>query len=40
MQVDHIVPESLLSEPVALQRVLERLGLPPDFEVNDMATAR
>jgi hypothetical protein len=35
MQVDHIVPESLLSEPEALERVLERLGLPSDFEVND-----
>lgn len=35
MQVDHIVPESLLSEPEALERVLKRLGLPSDFEVND-----
>jgi hypothetical protein len=35
MQVDHIVPESLLDEPKALQHTLEQLGLPPDFQIND-----
>jgi hypothetical protein len=35
MQVDHIVPESLLGEPEALARVLKSLGLPSDFEIND-----
>lgn len=34
MQVDHIVPESLLDEPGKLAKVLVELGLPKDFNLN------
>jgi hypothetical protein len=34
MQVDHIVPESLLEDRFSLEGVLTSLGLPEDFDLN------
>ena len=34
MEVDHVIPEALLSEPVRLASVLENYGLPPDFDLQ------
>jgi hypothetical protein len=34
MEVDHIVPESLVDQPEALTRALAQLGRPPDFDLN------
>lgn len=37
MEVDHIIPESLLQKPVELQTVLNAFGLPADFDLNSFA---
>jgi hypothetical protein len=37
MEVDHIIPESLLKEPEKLANVLKLLGRPADFKVNSYA---
>ncbi|GGD80976.1 hypothetical protein [Rhizobium anhuiense] len=37
MQVDHIIPEFLLSEPRRLADVLKLYGLPPTFDLNSYA---
>lgn len=37
MEVDHIIPEHLLDDPVRLAGVLEEFGLPADFQVNSYA---
>jgi 5-methylcytosine-specific restriction endonuclease McrA len=34
MEVDHIIPESLLGKPKALNSVLNALGLPSNFAIN------
>lgn len=34
MQVDHVIPESLLEKPAELSAALATLGRPPGFEVN------
>lgn len=34
MQVDHIIPEQLLSHPARLAEVIEELGLSKSFELN------
>jgi hypothetical protein len=34
MQVDHILPESLLDDPTELAEVLETFGLPQNFNLN------
>lgn len=34
MEVDHVIPESLLDTPERLQEVIELLGRPKDFDVN------
>ncbi|MEE1569438.1 MAG: hypothetical protein V1255_05940, partial [Alphaproteobacteria bacterium] len=34
MQVDHIIPESLLKAPEKLAQVLHEFGLPADFNIN------
>jgi 5-methylcytosine-specific restriction endonuclease McrA len=34
MEVDHIIPETLLAKPEELRRVLALLGRLPTFEVN------
>lgn len=34
MEVDHVIPESLLNMPKRLQQVLESLGRPTDFNIN------
>lgn len=37
MEVDHLIPESLLNRPEDLWSVLGKLGLPTDFDVNSFA---
>lgn len=37
MQVDHVVPEALLAEPVKLATVLGALGLPSNFGIHTFA---
>lgn len=37
MEVDHVVPESLLGKPGLLAQSLESLGLPPSFDLNSFA---
>ncbi len=37
MQVDHLIPESLLLDPVALAGALALLGRPTDFDLNSFA---
>jgi hypothetical protein len=37
MEVDHVVPEILESDPSALERVKEELGLPSDFAINSFS---
>ena len=34
MQIDHVIPESLLAKPAQLSASLAALGLSPKFEVN------
>lgn len=34
MQVDHVIPESLLSDPEMLRSVLDQYGLPAEFDLN------
>ncbi|WP_150127979.1 HNH endonuclease [Rhizobium phaseoli] len=34
MQIDHIIPEHLLSKPPELKSALRSLGLPGDFQIN------
>jgi hypothetical protein len=34
MQVDHILPESLLADPILLAKVLKTFGLPAAFDLN------
>lgn len=34
MQVDHIIPESLLKKPIELALVISDFGLPADFDLN------
>lgn len=34
MEVDHVIPESLLDTPERLREVIESLGRPKDFDVN------
>lgn len=34
MEVDHVIPESLMDDPARLAAVLAALGRPPDFELN------
>lgn len=34
LQIDHILPESLLDSPDELQRLMENYGLDPEFEIN------
>lgn len=34
MQVDHIIPETLLGDPERLAKVRELFGLPTDFDIN------
>ncbi|MGO7032636.1 HNH endonuclease signature motif containing protein [Rhizobium ruizarguesonis] len=34
MQVDHVIPESLVEEPDRLAQVLHDFGLAPDFDLN------
>ena len=33
MQIDHVIRESLLDDPPALERLKGSRGLPPDFDV-------
>ena len=37
MQVDHLIPESLMNDPQRLGEVLASLGRPPDFDLNSYA---
>jgi 5-methylcytosine-specific restriction endonuclease McrA len=37
MHVDHVVPERLLNDGAVLRSVLEALGLPPNFAINDFS---
>lgn len=37
MEVDHVIPESLVDVPDRLQKVFESLGRPADFDVNSYA---
>lgn len=37
MEVDHVIPESLLTNPDGLKITLETLGLPSDFGINSFA---
>ncbi len=37
MEVDHIIPESLLDDPVRLTVILKDLGRPGDFDLNSFA---
>lgn len=37
MEVDHVIPESLLKKPAELQVALNAFGLPPDFDLNSFA---
>lgn len=37
MEVDHVIPESLLEKPAELQTVLSAFGLPSDFDLNSFA---
>lgn len=32
--LDHVIPEHLLQKPSQLERVLQQLGLPPDFDLQ------
>lgn len=34
MQVDHLIPEHLISHPVRLKELTTELGLPADFDLN------
>ncbi len=34
MQVDHIIPEHLIDDPIRLDVVLREFGLPPTFDLN------
>src|ERR1700704_1037426 len=35
LEVDHLVPQHLADSPREMRRVLGRLGLPSDFDLND-----
>lgn len=37
MEVDHIIPESLLKKPEELQNALKAFGLPSNFNINSFA---
>lgn len=37
MEVDHVIPESLLDTPTRLREVVESLGRPKDFDLNSYA---
>ena len=37
MQVDHIVPESLVKSPAKLAKVKKQFGLPASFDLNSFA---
>ncbi len=37
MEVDHVIPESLLEKPNELETVLIAFSLPPDFNINSFA---
>jgi hypothetical protein len=37
MEVDHIIPESLIEKPKELQTALNTFGLPSDFDLNSFA---
>ena len=37
MEVDHVIPESLLKKPAELQAALKAFGLPADFDLNSFA---
>lgn len=37
MEVDHILPESLVGKPNELQAALNAFGLPSDFDINSFA---
>lgn len=37
MEVDHVIPESLLKKPTELQAALNAFGLPSDFDLNSFA---
>lgn len=37
MEVDHVIPESLLKKPTELQAALNAYGLPADFDLNSFA---
>ena len=37
MEVDHILPETLVEKPNELQAALNAFRLPPDFEINSFA---
>lgn len=37
MEVDHVIPESLLEKPEELHAALNAFGLPPDFDLNSFA---
>lgn len=37
MEVDHVIPESLLDDLPALQKVLNDYGLPKDFDIQSFA---
>ena len=37
MEVDHIIPESLLKVPYRLNEILQMYGLPSDFDLNTYA---
>jgi len=34
IEIDHVVPEKLLGVPQEMERVLNDLGLPPEFDIN------
>lgn len=35
LEIDHVIPQRLVSEPKALAQLIATLGLPTDFELND-----
>ncbi|MGO8748791.1 MAG: HNH endonuclease [Thermoguttaceae bacterium] len=37
MEVDHVIPESLMDDPASLADVLVALGRPPNFDLNSYA---
>jgi hypothetical protein len=37
MEVDHIIPELLLRDPVAFESARDQLGLPADFDIQSFA---